>query len=402
MILQNLWSTCGCSRLDLPGHLMRIYYAFVLQESIPVENNGCDVQSHLPQCFDYDKVRTCKPNTCTGVDISIVVGRRDSHLRDALDALIHAVNYWSHGEDLPAVETPERTDLIHCALVGSVTITEESERDHFDRCLGTLALLVEKLGIVTDTATRPISPEALYPIYGVLLHDGVRLTFDKFVVVGNEDLSGGRNADPSGLEAAISWASEQYMSPAHLFLRCRASARYSLVTRGDYVGSIINTAIAAEVLIKQTSWLLWWEEQPSDRSNLSSIPLKLLLKMPPGELINSILKVALGGSNWSSQSETSPIGAWRIQIARKRNVILHVAMSATREAAEDALLALEKLKSHIIQRILARRDEYPVTARLLADPLLSYTFQATSQQPYLHDYAEWLHAALIMHRAIET
>jgi hypothetical protein len=123
----------------------------------------------------------------------------------------------------------------------------------------------------------------------------------------------------------------------------------------------------------------------------------------PAKLISAIISPRLKG-NWSSQSDASPVGAWRHNIARPRNAVIHRGDRPDSEVAHRAILALDKLEQHILGRLAAIANVYPRTAYLLAGPealdrrgasgRVRATLANSDPRQWLSDYLQWLEATV--------
>jgi hypothetical protein len=141
------------------------------------------------------------------------------------------------------------------------------------------------------------------------------------------------------------------------------SARAAASTRGDYAEAILKAAVAAEILLKNSAAVLIWKVLTYGKSPAPDWAKgdKEVLGRRPAFIIGSILSPALGG-NWDSSKLSSPVGAWRHNIARLRNSVIHRGHQPSDSEAAEAVDALRGLERHVCDRIAARAQQYPRAA----------------------------------------
>jgi hypothetical protein len=173
---------------------------------------------------------------------------------------------------------------------------------------------------------------------------------------------------------------------------------------GDYVECVLKSAAAAEVLIKHCAWMLGWEVAHRPRQSSSMRPLMTPRSdVKPATLIGKVLAPLLKG-DWSSKSSDRPVGAWRTAIAQPRNAVIHLGQRPSHEEARHCLASLDLLEQHVLDRLAASAQLYPLTCLFLlgtsglerraAYGKVRATARATDIAAQRTAYLSWLEACL--------
>lgn len=145
--------------------------------------------------------------------------------------------------------------------------------------------------------------------------------------------------------------------PFMRFAARRADARVEAHTNGRYGESIIQTAIAAEILFDAILGLTLWEESltgamtPAQAAEMFSTDLSPRLKTHYAPRLGG--QWALNGPNLSG---------WFRDIAGVRSRVVHAGYRATLAEAQAATVALVELERFIGDRLADRWRKYPRTA----------------------------------------
>ncbi|HUD05490.1 MAG TPA: hypothetical protein VMR18_01015 [Candidatus Saccharimonadales bacterium] len=151
-------------------------------------------------------------------------------------------------------------------------------------------------------------------------------------------------------------------SPVETYRDFELGAQNAAWVDGDYTDAVLKAAVAAEVLLKHTAWMLTWEVSEEEKANTSSTAATFdPFKAKPGRLIGNVLARRLGG-DWSSRDEAKPIGAWRSHIARRRNAVIHTGYRPNEAEVQQTVEALHRLEQHVLDRLAVRAAVYPQTA----------------------------------------
>lgn len=150
--------------------------------------------------------------------------------------------------------------------------------------------------------------------------------------------------------------------PVEVIRDFQLAARTAL-REGDYVQSVLSTSAACEVLLKHTAAMLIWEAGTVQNRTPAWLPDATYnpLAQKPSQLIGTILSQGLGG-NWSSQTPTTPVGAWREHVARTRNRVIHRGYRPTYDEGHAAIESMDRVTTFVADRLGERARDFPRTA----------------------------------------
>src|SRR5690606_16389467 len=142
-------------------------------------------------------------------------------------------------------------------------------------------------------------------------------------------------------------------NPIETYRNFATQARNAIRFDGDYTKAVLSAAIASEILIKHAAWMLTMEAARMDQDPAPTADTEKLGGRKPSELIGGVLQPRLGG-NWNSRDLNHPVGAWRQHIARKRAEVLHRGAKVSGAEADEAVIAMGTLETHIADRLAER------------------------------------------------
>lgn len=85
----------------------------------------------------------------------------------------------------------------------------------------------------------------------------------------------------------------------------------------------------------------------------------------PSQLVGQVLSTRLGG-DWTSRERDKLVGAWRHDVARLRNRVIHFGHRPSEGDAVASVDGLATLEKHVLDRLAARSNVYPRASLLLA------------------------------------
>jgi hypothetical protein len=374
---------------------------------MPLDSRGWTVVRHAPECLDEQANATiCTPSTCLGDTSELVCfdGTSDG-FRDAMHDVATVLGSITKQKatDDRAPELLEASRFV--AVVSSPWRPADQRHTHFQRCFDLLHDSVKALRQATQARVPNVTIERVWPVYFVVDQDNEKhLQIQNLVFVEHGHLPGGSPATSGQLMNAESLLVASWSrNPVEIYLDFELGAQNATYTDGDYVEAVLKAAAAAESLIKLTAWMLTWEASTQLESDPTPNAQADLGGSRPAKLISAIIAPRLKG-NWSSQTDASPVGAWRRNIARPRNAVIHRGNRPDSELAHRAILALHELEQHILDRLAAGANTYPRTAYLLAGPesldrrgasgKVRATLAHSDPRQWLPDYLRWLEATV--------
>lgn len=385
----------------------RRHYVWSLRDQVPVPEGGWSVMRHPPECRDdEDSHLVCRLTACQVADVCRVFtfdGDEVSFSQGIADAAA-VIGRLAGGPERPLSLDPLGVRRA-VAVVGSAWREDEDVSAHYLRCMALLRDGVNALRQATQARTPGVSIERMWPLYFILNEDPEgHFEVIHMVVVehGFHPVPVATAEQPAQAERILlaTWSG----SPIETYLHFELDARRAVDTEGDYTEGVLKAAAAAEVLLKHTAWMLTWEAT----TVLAQDPAPSAVVSPsadakPRSLIGSVLMPRLRGS-WESGSADKPVGGWRTHVAQRRNAVIHLGYRPVESEAHEAIAALDRLRSHVLDRLAAMANVYPRTALLIAgrDGLTRRdafakaraTYGAVDLQAELRTYLAWLDAHL--------
>ncbi|MCQ3808852.1 MAG: hypothetical protein KTV16_16530 [Acidimicrobiia bacterium] len=257
--------------------------------------------------------------------------------------------------------SPEK-GLFTVAIVGGARGKGPEELTHWTRSFRLVTEWVDSLRPYADAPLPTITEvESIYPVY----------------LIVSESASGDREHSGSVINTAdrrvhVPISREVTDAAAHHFRQrqlgnpsafvvdwvAKAESSHSL---GDHGQALIYSAIAAELIVKHTAWIMKWEDQ-----RFSPDSLKKLIKRRPMELIEE-LGSELGFEPPGNDGCSEEIQAWRTNIAKPRNNMVHFGRCPSGSESGAAVNAVRDFGAYLEDRIAACADRYPISALVLCD-----------------------------------
>lgn len=141
----------------------------------------------------------------------------------------------------------------------------------------------------------------------------------------------------------------------------RLEARLALNVQGQYAESVIQSAIAAEVLIQSILMMMLWEESIPEENPQEAASV---LGSRMAARLSRHYASRLGGGGWNL-SDGGPVERWHNATANVRNRIVHAGYRPSRAEAESAYEALADLELFICDRLGSAAKKYPRTALMM-------------------------------------
>jgi len=255
-----------------------------------------------------------------------------------------------------------------CTVVEAVTFhdhtrdqTEYRLQDPLTRCIEVLLNYFRGYRISENVLVPELTYERLPFIVLGAVHslppDGPR-RFGQMIWLDHANqmrLPPNKTLDSSGTARVIDISARLSAGdPMALFADRRLNARMLLAREGRYSESVVQTAIAAEVILDAVLGLAYWESIEAGRKTnddaITAMARGLTVK------INAEYGKLLGGT-WTTQK--GPMKRWSEDIAAQRNRVVHAGHRPERRVAESALEALQDLTTHIGDVLIQNWRKWP-------------------------------------------
>ena len=164
-------------------------------------------------------------------------------------------------------------------------------------------------------------------------------------------------------QAAYAFIQRRLGNPSVLARDWTARA-YSARALGDHSQSVLYAAIAAEQMIRHIACMLRWEHERQVGA-LSEGGLASAFDEHPLGLLRQLGERLGFESNWESAACPEEIRAWRHDIARVRNDIMHTGRYPTRADSASSSEALGNLGEYLADRVVANAPSYPISTLVL-------------------------------------
>ncbi len=384
---------------------VRRHYVFGLRTQLPVPEEGWTGVQHpaecgVPElaCEGLDCPRALAASFWITPSTDALLGLTMGDVFEAARAVAQLPQLGS-----PA-DVPSEMPFLRTVLTVSAPCDGETPVSHLDTCFQYVVAMARALLQATEQIAPPLSRQQLVPTYVVIDQDEDGTHRLLTAVLVDDIYLGPTPATREQADRANQFVvAHLTKNPVEVHHDLRLAARRAVYAEGDYVGAVLKAAAAAETLIKQVSWHIAWEAAEKLPTDPAPTPLSgdALFEAKPSQLIGRVLSVRLGG-NWDSSRPTSPVGAWRQNVAQLRNKIIHLAHRPTEGDAVSALEGVVALELHLMDRLAARSNVYPRAAVMLAgkDGLekrgrfgpARATWQHQSLQLLLREYRAWIAA----------
>ncbi|WP_166433067.1 hypothetical protein, partial [Nesterenkonia salmonea] len=137
--------------------------------------------------------------------------------------------------------------------------------------------------------------------------------------------------------------------------RLRHDALMLLHRRGDYRGTVLSAASAAEALLNELLMMLLWEKRHHPQHVASKFSIQTGIVRRVRTEYHPLLK-----GNWDVR-RSGPVRNWETRIARLRNRIIHNGDRVSRQQAREALAAMRKLEHYLGDLLQEKISEFPRT-----------------------------------------
>jgi hypothetical protein len=173
---------------------------------------------------------------------------------------------------------------------------------------------------------------------------------------------------------------------------------YAFHIEGDYRRTVIQAALAVEVLVSSVIACLLWEEAFPNTPTEANLKTAATLLAKDAAPLRAELGKRIGG-NWGSNA--SPSAVWQVHGAQMRNQVVHLGHRPTKQEAAQAIQAAVDLDRHIRKRLAVTATKHHRTAAmLLGEPGLErlgamsrklrvLLDQSASEPDWVHSYLEW-------------
>ena len=369
------------------AHQKRTHFLFSLRDTAPLLGRGLSLDELMNPCPNHGLGEpSC--DCCSFTYSFWQIPGDSSSMESAAVATEYVLNFLLQGTEPPESSEDTYENLTTVVLVGGPLNDAGDMDEHFGICIDLARLAMKALCIATGSARPNVSLKTIWPPWFILESIDQSDYKALFLDPGAGSLvHPGTAAKPEELLETVLFIRGLRMGdPVALFRDFFNTARGDIDTRGDYAACVLNCAIACELLIKHTSWMLHWEdlERTADADEQALLSMQAL----PSMLIGSVLSAKLEG-NWSSQTSTTPVGAWRAHVAKMRNQIMHFGQTPNRIEARAAMDAIPELQKHISARLLANKRLYPKTHLLMSGGSVVISEQ---REDLIQNYQAWLRA----------
>lgn len=384
------------------------FYLFALRDQLPLDEAGWSLTIH-DQCPDQPAgSEQCTPANCQAAAVQLwQLPGQSVGFADAMRNLTTVSLGLTGKEETDPIELDPLPQTGSVALVGSPAPDGDDPQswgDHYERCFGLLHDMIKGLRLVTNAWIPNVSIERVWPMYFRVRGDGA----GSFEVIGTTLIEHGFRNTATATHEQLFQAIQLVQSaragdPLEIYRDFKLSARNAAWAEGDYVEAVLKASVAAEILIKHASWMVTWEATTKLAVDPHPGAGTTPLDGRPRQLLGGILAKRLMG-NWSSQTLAQPVGAWRHHIARRRNAVIHRGFRPGERGMPSLMGALDKLETHILDRLAANAAVYPRTCLMLLGQMglerrkawsAVETVAATStKRDLLNDYLAWLAVAV--------
>lgn len=343
-----------------------------MKDQLPLGPQGWTVAVHQPECMGESDALSCFNDgiACHAhvvrfvgvptIDDGLTVGMAD------IARAVEIVNGRAAGDE--AVGLPDGFPAYRWVTVVSVVEPDDGPV-MFEEAFSLVVDAVTALRNATGVAVPDPAVERLQPMYMMALqHQGADVTPWNVVIVEHVAPGPPRAATEDELQQAQALLlGRMRRNPVEQFRTFSTKARTAAWQEGNYEAAILNAAIASEVLIKTAGWMLIYEaslmaSDPKPTPTTAPVP-----DLKPSQLIGQILQPRLGGS-WDSKTPGRPVQEWRVEIAQRRNSLLHLGKRACGADADAAVRSMDLLASHVLDRLAEKSGTYPRSAYALVGP----------------------------------
>ncbi|WP_143626427.1 hypothetical protein [Streptomyces viridosporus] len=323
----------------------------------------------------------------------------DAQIHKSLAAAANEIHY-----------LPSRDDSHLPNLEGHVTVVEmvtnslekiEEDDDPFDRCLDCLIDFYRGIRATRNLRIPAVSRHTLWPFAFTLLKDGSGEIIEdwQLMSLGHANLSGASASPPASFEQLqnvhVGISRLRDGDPWMLYAERKIDAEQAFFVNGDYSATVVNSAIACEVLLLTALTTGLWESGTTPQEAADILSVREIGPLISGDLAR------IWGGNWDRNS-SAPVKAWREDIAKKRNKIVHEGYRASEDEAAAAHSAMLGLDEFVSARLLAKIAKFPRTCMMaFGEPGIKrrglwtrrmrdfWDVQAQSEGNWIKTYTAW-------------
>jgi hypothetical protein len=272
-------------------------------------------------------------------------------------------------EDLrPDDHAPYRTVVEAVTFVARPDdlIGTDSKPDPLSRCIHVLTAFHRAYRVATRKHVPELTYERLHPVVmcfrkpaaepdahpepaGILFLDNNNIPVEEMTPLSNDDI----------LHLSQRHVRAVAGDPYSVYAERRLEAEMEAWTNGRARESIVQAAIAAEVLFSAILGLAMWEEHQRGESTIDDAADAF--SQPLAMRIRSQYSKRFGGK-WFT--DTDPIKGWQTHIADVRHRVVHAGYEPDKHQAHTALETLQALERFIGNRLAVKWKTYPRTAWL--------------------------------------
>jgi hypothetical protein len=380
----------------------RRWFIFSMKDRLPLDQDGWTVFVHEPDCSDAEGNLRCLTGDrlCAGTRAQFIPFDYDStELEMGMTDIGHVVadltgRRAASVEGLDGIDPPGGRRWV---VAASTAVRQNDEPyDVFTRSFDLVMDAVVSLRNATSIGVADPTIERMQPFYMTARERGPGAIEPLQVVVVEHVFGPPRGATDKELELAQRlFVARRDRNPVELYRTASTRARLAIKHDGDYSKAVLAAAISCEILIKHTAWMLTFEASDLDPDPSPGAQKVGLGRLRPSQLIGQVLAPRLGGA-WASNSDNTPIGGWRYRVAVLRNRVVHRGHQPDAIEAADAVAAMQRLETHITDRLVASATTYPKTALAQAGAhglrrrgkFAQVDSKLTAQS---HDARAWLH-----------
>lgn len=359
----------------LPPVGARQWFIFSLKHDLPIGPDGWAVEVHPLECGDDPANLACVAGSvpCRGVRVEFVALPCDrvdlaEAIRD-MNLVLHHRAGTDPPDGLPALEPALFPHFRWVVTASTVVNAGDGAPELFERAFALVADAALALRNATGAGVPDLTIETMHPVYLTAIeqpHGTLEPT--GLVIVDHVHPGPPAPATDDQLAAACEFlVAHRQGSPVTAYRDLALQARMAIRHVGDYTKALLTAATACEALMKNTAWLLSFEAAQLNPDPAPTAATSRLGAMKPSQLIGNVLQPRLGGS-WDSSDPTHPVGAWREHVARVRSDVLHRGHRPSAIEADEAVIAMDRLASHVSDRLAASAKVYPRTAYVLVSP----------------------------------
>lgn len=207
--------------------------------------------------------------------------------------------------------------------------------------------------------------ESVHPIYLRVFQDAAGSRDVRNVVIHERGLlESHRRIDRRVTDRAAYVFMQRHLGNPSVLTLDWTTRAYTARSLGDHSQAVLYAGIAAEQMIRHLACMLQWEQDQRSGSRIPSL-LSDLFDAHPARLLTQIGEKL--GFESDSEREDCPeeVRAWRRDIARIRNKIMHIGHYPGGNEADRSAEALGNLGEYLTDQIAANAEQFPITTLVL-------------------------------------